>query len=158
MACADRIFRKKGIVMPPLLKATIGLLLALLAAWASHGPLGRGETLVDRLESEARAAVAEEDLPGISVRLDRRPLARSAVLSGPANDFQRNGMGSAPGLTGKVEAVEGIGGVRWADQPVRSRGTLPLLAETMILAALAYLIGLGLGWLLWGRPRREGFA
>jgi hypothetical protein len=144
--------------MPPLLKAIIGLLLALLAAWASHGPLGRGERLIDNLEREARAVVAAEDLPGISVVLARRPLARSAVLSGPANDFQRNGMGSAPGLTGKVEAVEGIGSVRWADEAKPGRGTIPLLAETMILAALAYLIGLGLGWLLWGRPRREGFA
>ena len=114
--------------------------------------------MIDRLEAGARAAVAREDLPGIDVRLDRRPLARNATLSGPANDFQRNGMGSAPGLTGRVAAIEGMGGVRWADEPARERLALPLLAETMILAAFAYLIGLGLGWLLWGRPRREGFA
>jgi hypothetical protein len=144
--------------MPTAVKLLIGLALTLAAAWVWHGPLGRGARLVDGLERQARAAVAEENLPGIEVRLDRRPLARNATLSGPANDFQRNGMGSMPGLTGKVAAIDGIGTVLWADQPKRERRALPLLAETLILAALAYLIGLGLGWFLWGRPRREGFA
>lgn len=34
---------------------------------------------------------------------------------------------------------------------------MPLLAETLILVALAWLIGLGLGWLLFGRRRRSSF-
>jgi len=34
---------------------------------------------------------------------------------------------------------------------------LPLIAETLILVAIAYLLGVGLAWLLWGRKRREGF-
>ena len=34
---------------------------------------------------------------------------------------------------------------------------MPLLAETLCLVAAAYLIGLGLGWLLFGRKRRESF-
>ena len=144
--------------MPTAVKLLLGLALALAAAAISHGPLGRGGTLIDRLEAEARAAVAREELPGVAVRLDRRPLARNATLSGPANNFQRNGMGSAPGLTGKVAQIEGVAAVRWADERERARGALPLLAETSILAALAYLIGLGLGWFLWGRRRREGFA
>ena len=33
---------------------------------------------------------------------------------------------------------------------------MPLLAETLLLAAAAYLVGLGLGWLLF-RPKRQGF-
>lgn len=136
----------------------IGLALTLAAAWASHGPLGRGEAAVDRLEAEASAAVAAADLPGIAVRLDRSPLGRNATLSGPANALQREGLGSQKGLSDLVRDVEGIGTVRWADEPARERLALPLLAETMILAAFAYFIGLGLGWLLWGRPRREGFA
>jgi hypothetical protein len=53
--------------------------------------------------------------------------------------------------------VAGIADVRWADSPGGGR-VVPLLLETLALAALAYLIGLGLGWLLWGRRRREGFA
>ena len=34
---------------------------------------------------------------------------------------------------------------------------LPLLAETLILIALAFLLGLGAAWLLFGRPKRESF-
>jgi hypothetical protein len=144
--------------MPPVLKATIGLLLALAAAWISHAPLGKGERLIDRLEGEARQEVAKADLPGIKVSLSRDPLARAARLSGPANDLQREGLGSQKGVSDYVRDVEGISSVRWADEPKAERRITPLLLETLTLAALAYLIGLGLGWLLWGRRRREGFA
>lgn len=34
---------------------------------------------------------------------------------------------------------------------------LPLIAETLILVTGAYLLGIGLAWLLWGRKRRDGF-
>jgi hypothetical protein len=144
--------------MPQTLKATLGLLLALAAAWVWHGPLGHGERLIAGLEAQAREAVGGTELPGIRVALPRRPLARVAILSGPANDLQREGLGSEKGLSDLVRDVEGIASVRWADEPGARRRAVPLLAETMLLAALAYLIGLGLGWLFWGRPRREGFA
>jgi hypothetical protein len=32
---------------------------------------------------------------------------------------------------------------------------MPLLAETLALAALFYLIGVGLGWLFYGRRKRD---
>lgn len=144
--------------MSPTVKILIGLAAALLTGWVSHAPLGRGEALVSAIESEARGRVAAWDVPGIDVRLGREPLSRTATLAGPANDFQRRGMGSQPGLTQIVGSVDGIGAVRWVDEPGRGGGGLPLLAETLLLLAFAYLIGLGLGWLLWGRRRREGFA
>ena len=34
---------------------------------------------------------------------------------------------------------------------------MPLLAETLILVALFYAVGLGLGWLLSGRRKRTSF-
>jgi hypothetical protein len=34
---------------------------------------------------------------------------------------------------------------------------MPLIAETLLLCALAWLIGLGIGRLLFGRRRRDGF-
>ena len=34
---------------------------------------------------------------------------------------------------------------------------MPLLAETLLLVGTAWLIGLGIGRLLFGRPKRDGF-
>jgi hypothetical protein len=144
--------------MPPVLKATIGLILALAAAWIWHAPLGNGERLIGRLEREARAQVARTELPGIEVSLSRDPLARAAKLSGPANSLQREGLGSQKGVSDHVRDVEGISKVSWTDEPAAARRVVPLLLETWVAAAFAYFIGLGLGWLLWGRRRREGFA
>ena len=144
--------------MPLVLKATIGLLLALAVAWIWHGPLGHGDRLIDRLEGEAKTEIAKAELPGINVILSRDPLARAATLSGPANDLQREGLGSQKGVSDYVRDVDGISDVRWTDEPDSERRIMPLLLEFLALAAFAYLIGLGLGWLLWGRRRREGFA
>jgi hypothetical protein len=137
------------------MKILIGLVAALLSGWIWHGPLGHGERLVDRLEARANEGVARSELPGIRVGFSRNPLARVATLSGPANDLQREGLGSQMGISDYVRSVEGISSVRWTDEPEAARRIIPLLLETLALAALAYLIGLGLGWLLWGRRRRE---
>jgi hypothetical protein len=143
--------------MSPAVKMLIGLAATLAMGWLAHGPLGQGEALVSGLEKQARTAVAASELEGIDVRLSRDPLSRVATLSGPANDFQREGMGSEPGLTDLVAGVDGIGAVAWADKLAQGR-SMPLLAETLLLLALAYLIGLAFAWFLWGRKRREGFA
>ena len=34
---------------------------------------------------------------------------------------------------------------------------MPLLAETLILIALSYTLGVGLGWLLFGRPKKTSY-
>jgi LPXTG-motif cell wall-anchored protein len=34
---------------------------------------------------------------------------------------------------------------------------MPLIAETLILVTAAYLLGIGIGWLLRRRKRRDGF-
>jgi hypothetical protein len=144
--------------MPPVLKALSGLAAVLAASFVWHGPMGHGEAYVAGLERRARAVIAEGGMTGVEVKLDRAPIARNATFSGVANDFQRRGMLDEPGLIGRVALIPGVARVRWDDEPVRERAAMPLLAETAILAALAYLIGLALGWLLWGRPRRTGFA
>ena len=141
--------------MSPSVKLLIGLAATLLMGWAWHGPLGNGARLIDGLEAQAEAAVAEAELAGIEVGMARDPLARVATLSGPANDLQREGLGSGKGLSDYARDVEGIGTVRWADEP--PAGALPLLAEMLILLVLAYAIGLGLAYLLWGRPKRETY-
>jgi len=130
----------------------IGLAAALAAGWIAHGPLGRGEAYIGQVEARASAEVAKAAIAGVAVRMARDPLSRAALLSGPANDFQRRGIGELPGLDERVGAVAGVSSVRWDGQI----GGLPLLAETLVLVALAYLIGVGLGWVFF-RPKREGF-
>lgn len=34
---------------------------------------------------------------------------------------------------------------------------MPLLVETLIPIILAYLIGVGVGWLFFGRPKRDSY-
>lgn len=103
-------------------KFLIGLSAALLTGWASHGPLGRGEEFIGRLEAQARAVVRAADLPGVQVRLRREPLAREAILSGPADDFQREGLGQFPGLNDRVRAIPGISGIRWEETACCAEG------------------------------------
>lgn len=103
--------------MTPLLKFLVGLAAVLLLGWVYHGPLGNGEALIGRLEAQARAAVADGEVPGVEVRLARDPLARVATLSGPANDYQREGMGQFPGLNDRVREIEGISRIEWANPP-----------------------------------------
>jgi hypothetical protein len=108
--------------MSPVLKFLIGLAAVLLMGWVYHGPLGNGEALIGRLEAQARAAVAEGEVPGVEVRLQRDPLARVATLSGPANDFQREGMGQFPGINDRVGEIEGISRIEWANPPAPAAG------------------------------------
>lgn len=34
---------------------------------------------------------------------------------------------------------------------------MPLLVETLLLTTAAYLAGVGIGWLLFGRPKKNSF-
>jgi hypothetical protein len=108
--------------MSPVLKFLIGLAAVLMMGWVYHDPLGNGEALIGRLEAQARAAVAEGEVPGVEVRLQRDPLARIATLSGPANDFQREGMGQFPGINDRVGEIEGISRIEWANPPAPAAG------------------------------------
>jgi hypothetical protein len=138
-------------------KFLIGLAATVLMGWIWHGPMGNGGRFIDAIERQAKAAVAATALPGIEVRLGHDPLNRHATLSGPADNFQRRGMGSQPGLTEIVAGIKGVGSVGWADEAGGASGGLPLLAETLILLILAYLAGIGGAWLIWGRPKRESY-
>lgn len=103
--------------MPTAGKFLIGLLAVMLMGWVSHGPLGNGERLLAALETQARQAVAQSEVRGVDVRLARDPMARVAILSGPANDFQREGMGQFPGLNDRIREIEGISAFEWANPP-----------------------------------------
>lgn len=104
-------------------KFLTGLAAALLAGWVAHGPLGRGEALVGSLEARARAVVAKAGIDGVTVRMRRDPLARTAILAGPADEFQREGQGSFPGLNERIEAIDGVAGHSWANPPPQRGGS-----------------------------------
>lgn len=130
----------------------IGLLAAFAAVWIFHGPMGWGAAYLDDVEARAKAVVSEAAIPGVEVRMQRDPLARTALLSGPANDFQRQGIGGLPGLDERVAGVAGVSAVRWE----AGGGGRPLLLELLGFATLAYLIGVGIGWRFF-RWRPQGF-
>jgi hypothetical protein len=100
--------------MPRIAKFLIGLAGALLAGWIGHGPLGQGEAFVGRLEAQANAVIRTAELP-VRARFERNPLARQAVLSGDANEFQREGQGRFPGINDRIRQVPGVSGIRWDD-------------------------------------------
>lgn len=138
------------------MKFAIGLAAVFLIGWLYHGPLGNGARFIDGLERQAQAAVASTNVPGVSVRLGHDPLSRHATLSGTADAFQREGQGELKGINDLVADIPGISGMHWADDAGAKPVVLPLLAELLILVVIAYLAGLGLGWLLF-RRRDEGF-
>lgn len=136
-------------------KFLIGLAAALLMGWVWHGPAGQGQSYADALEAQVQLATAQADLPGTAARIERDPLSRAAVVSGEANDLQREGLGSGWGVLDYARSAEGVGAVRWEDEPEGFQ--LPLLAETLILVAIAYAAGFGLGYPFFGRRRRQSF-
>ena len=95
-------------------KFLIGLAAALLSGWIGHGPLGQGEAFVDQLDAQAKAVIRQNGLQTqVRVRFERDPLSRRAILSGRADQFQRDGLGNFPGINGRVAAIPGVSGARW---------------------------------------------
>ena len=107
--------------MPAYAKFLIGLAAALLAGWISHGPLGQGEAFIAGLEARSEATLRQAELPGVRVRFPRDPLSREAILTGNANDFQREGQGLFPGINDRIREVPGVAGLRWDDNDCCAR-------------------------------------
>lgn len=80
----------------------IGALAAVGVAELYHGPLGAADRLEQRIERQARAELDRNEMTQVQARLEERPLSRTLVLSGPADDFQRSEllrvMGELPGV------------------------------------------------------------
>jgi len=81
--------------------ATIGF----TALW--HSPLGAGEKLAGLSEAGARRTLDYYELPLIQAHMQRGPLARRLILSGPADDFQRRE------LVRILDETPGVLDVRW---------------------------------------------
>ena len=85
--------------------AGVAAVLAETALW--HGPLGAGDRLAARAEVVARRTLDYYELPMIQVHMQRTPLTRRLILSGPADDFQR------AELVRILNKVPGVLDVRW---------------------------------------------
>ena len=81
--------------------ATVGV----TALW--HGPLGAGERLAAHSEGIARRTLDYYELGMIQAKMQRGPLSRRLILSGPADNFQR------AELVRILDETPGVLEVRW---------------------------------------------
>ena len=90
-----------------LLGAGIAATLAVTAVW--NGPLGGGGRFAASVEAAARAQLDRDEMSQVQARLERGPLSRRLILSGPADDFQRTE------IVRRMEALPGVGEAVWND-------------------------------------------
>ena len=85
----------------------LGIAGVIALTWLWHSPLGAGERLAARVEAAARAQLDHDEMIRVQARLERDPLTRTLVLSGPADDFQRGE------IKRRMELLAGVGEARW---------------------------------------------
>ncbi|NUT01722.1 MAG: hypothetical protein HOP96_12190 [Sphingomonas sp.] len=122
-----------------------GVAAALVLTWGWHGPGGAAERLATTLERTSRDLVVAFEMSPVQSAVERHPLRRTLVLSGPADDFQRSELARI------LDELPGVAGVRWADMPAGF--TLPVLAEAELAALISFGLGLLLAYLLELRRR-----
>jgi hypothetical protein len=87
----------------------VAAVIAETALW--HGPLGAGDRLAGKIEGTARATLNHYEMPLVTAKLERSPLRRRLLLSGPADDFQHGE------LVRMMDEIPGVSGVRWTTPP-----------------------------------------
>jgi len=90
----------------------VAAVLAETALW--HGPLGAAEGLSSSIEQAANAEIKHQEMFQVTARLQRSPLRRRILLSGPADDFQRRELARI------MDDLPGVAGARWVSPPARS--------------------------------------
>ena len=110
----------------------IGGLLAIALAALWHGPLGAANCFTSNVEHTIRMALVYNEIPEVSGHLHHGPLTRRAVLSGPADEFQRSQ------LLFIIKQVPGVESVSWSADP----SGIPLIIEGAAAALLGFTIGL----------------
>lgn len=85
------------------------------ALW--HGPLGAGARLTRLAETSARRTLDHYEMPMIQAKLQRGPLSRRLVLSGPADNFQRSE------LVRILDETPGVLEVRWDPASLQQEGS-----------------------------------
>lgn len=93
--------------MNRLLTASLGGAAVVAVTWLWHAPLGAGERLAAGVEARARAQLDRDEMRLVTARVQRQPLSRRLILSGPADDFQRSE------IARRMEALPGAGDAVW---------------------------------------------
>jgi hypothetical protein len=108
--------------------------IALTALW--HGPGGAADRFTASVEHVIREALVNNEIPEVSGHLQRGPLTRRVLLSGPADDFQRRE------VVKLMNVVPGVESASW------SGGTgVPLIVEGAAAAILGFILGLLVAYL-----------
>ena len=125
------------------LAIAVGFAVTIAAAALWHGPAGAADRFAAPVDRMAREALNHYEMSAVSATLNRGPLTRRLILSGPADDFQRGE------LARLLSQVPGVSGARWAG----GSAGLPLLSEGIAAAVATFLAGLLLAWLIELRRR-----
>ena len=95
----------------------LGIAAVIGATWLWHGPLGAGEQLASGIETRARTMLDGFEMTHVQAKVERGPLTRRVILSGPADDFQRRE------IKRLVEAQPGVGEARWSAASLESEAS-----------------------------------
>ncbi len=124
-----------------MLAAGIVAAIALAALW--HGPFGGAARLSTNVERGVKNALVYYEITEVSGHMHHRPLTRRIMLSGPADDFQRQE------LARHIGEVPGVSSATWSNDG----GGVPLIAEGAGAGVLGFLLGLLLAYLVELRRR-----
>jgi hypothetical protein len=86
----------------------LGIAAVIAVTWAWHGPLGAGDRFAADIERRARVMLDHDEMVRVDARLERGPLSRRLVLSGPADDYQR------AEIKRRMETIAGVGEAAWS--------------------------------------------
>ena len=108
--------------------------LALAALW--HGPLGGAGRFEAAVQRGIHQTLVHYEMTQVSAHLHHGPLTRRVMLSGPADDFQRQG------LVEFMNQIPGVSSSTWT-----SDAGMPLIVEAFGVAVVGFLFGLLLAYL-----------
>ncbi len=114
--------------------------LAGAALW--HGPLGAADRFASTVERSAQRSLDSYEMTQVQAHLHRRPLTRRLMLSGRADDFQRDQ------LVVILRQIPGASGATWSQS-----GGIPLIVQGLGVSVLGFLAGLVLAYVIELRRR-----
>lgn len=120
-----------------------GVAASILLAALWHGPLGGADRFDARVEGDIQKILTYFEMTRVKGHLHHNPLTRRVLLSGPADDFQRQG------LAGYMNQIPGVSDTSWSSDG----GGTPLIVEGLAIALLGFLFGLLLAYLVELRRR-----